>query len=943
MQSFDLLDAVLAPTGWFCVLGIKDDVPWQKLVDSREELDKVAQRFVAGGRDVFFACSTFASDKNRKKENVASIKSLWLDIDCGEQKAQTGKGYVDQTAGMQALGEFCQKVGMPKPIVVNSGRGLHVYWPLTESITPNQWEPIANRLRSLCVEHGLIVDPAVFESARVLRIPGTLNFKDDPPKPVEIILVGKKYLSADEYRTLLNVTEEVKPFIPNKPSALMMAIMSNRTSRFKTIMIKSAKGEGCKQLLDIFENQETIEEPLWRAGLSVAQHCEDWQSAIHKISKNHPDYDALDTEAKAASTKGPYTCSSFEKINPSPCAECPLRGRITSPISLGKEIAEAPAEEVVEVEQEDGVIEKHQIPELPFPYFRGVNGGVYRRPPPGVEEDPAIVYVHDLYVVKRMRDPEHGEVVVLKLHLPMDGVKEFSVPLSAVSSKDELRKELAHQGVAETAKRMESIAQYIIDFVRELQYTQKAEIMRTQFGWAEKDSKFIIGDREISKDGTFYSPPSKTTEGIAQHMTPVGSIEEWKKVINLYARPGLEANAFAFLTAFGSPLLKFTGLNGAIINVMYKGSGSGKSTTLYTCNSVYGHPERLASIWKDTFNAKMHRLGVMNNLPNTIDEITNTGPMEFSDLSYSISQGRGKNRMKASTNEERLNLTSWQGITLTSSNASFYEKLGSAKNSPDGEMMRLLEYAIEPSDAISMEEGKHMFDHVLKENYGHAGDIYATWLVNNLEEAIDTMRRIQAKIDKEVRFTARERFWSAVAACNIAGGLIAKELGLIDFDMKLVYAWLTNMLNSMRDDIKPPVDDVTHVVGDYINRHINNMLVTDDAVNAKNLAALPKFEPKGELLLRFEPDTHRLYLTAKHFKDDCVKHQVNYKNLIAELTQRGFLKGKEIKRISKGMRQVSPPIYTLLLDCTEGNGFLDMGIYSPKEETGEGGEHQLPS
>jgi uncharacterized protein (DUF927 family) len=104
-------------------------------------------------------------------------------------------------------------------------------------------------------------------------------------------------------------------------------------------------------------------------------------------------------------------------------------------------------------------------------------------------------------------------------------------------------------------------------------------------------------------------------------------------------------------------LLKFTGMSGAIINVIYPRSGSGKSTTLYMCNSVYGDPHKLASIWKDTFNAKMHRLGVLNNLPNTIDEITNTTPMEFSDLSYSISQGRGKNRMKASTNEERTNNT----------------------------------------------------------------------------------------------------------------------------------------------------------------------------------------------------------------------------------------------------------------------------------------------
>ena len=148
-------------------------------------------------------------------------------------------------------------------------------------------------------------------------------------------------------------------------------------------------------------------------------------------------------------------------------------------------------------------------------------------------------------------------------------------------------------------------------------------------------------------------------------------------------------------------------------------------------------------------NAKIHQLGVMNNLANTIDEITNMSGMEFSDLAYSISQGRGKNKMKGSTNELRINNTKWQGMTLTSSNASFYEKLGVAKSSPDGESMRLLEYKIEPTDLIAADYAKQMFDHQLRENYGHAMEIYATWLVANQEAAVALLRKIQARIDRK--------------------------------------------------------------------------------------------------------------------------------------------------------------------------------------------------
>ena len=112
--------------------------------------------------------------------------------------------------------------------------------------------------------------------------------------------------------------------------------------------------------------------------------------------------------------------------------------------------------------------------------------------------------------------------------------------------------------------------------------------MRQQFGWADKDTKFIVGDREITADGLFHSPPSSTTQNIAQHLTPKGNRESWSEVFELYGKPGLEPHAFAALTAFGSPLLKFLGQNGAIINVIHPGSGTGKSTILHMCNSVWG-------------------------------------------------------------------------------------------------------------------------------------------------------------------------------------------------------------------------------------------------------------------------------------------------------------------------------------------------------------------
>jgi hypothetical protein len=343
-------------------------------------------------------------------------------------------------------------------------------------------------------------------------------------------------------------------------------------------------------------------------------------------------------------------------------------------------------------------------------------------------------------------------------------------------------------------------------------------------------------------------------------------------------------------------------------------------------------------MWDDTLQAKLLRLGVMNNLPFTVDEMTNTTPADFSTLAYSMSQGRGRDRVKANANELRLNLTSWQSMSLCSSNASFYEKMASLKSSPDGEMMRLIEYKIDYSPAIDVAEAKQMFDHQLKQNFGYAGDLYAKWLVDNLEEAKNTVLGIQAKIDKELKLTQRERFWSAVVAANITGGLIAKSIGLIDWDMKVIYKWATQMILGLRVEVKPPASDVMAVVGDYINRHMQSILVVNDEVDRRtNMAMLPTLEPRGELLIRYEPDTKKMFLAAKPFKNDCVKFQVNYKDTLAQLEKKGIFLGTMNKRLSKGMKVVSPGVHSLIFDCSN-TEFISMDEFATPSANDAGGE-----
>ncbi len=78
---------------------------------------------------------------------------------------------------------------LPPSIVVCSGGGLHVYWRLREPIDLQTNMALAKSiLRRLAKTVADIVDEQVSEPVRILRIPGSLNFKPDYPEPRAVVL-----------------------------------------------------------------------------------------------------------------------------------------------------------------------------------------------------------------------------------------------------------------------------------------------------------------------------------------------------------------------------------------------------------------------------------------------------------------------------------------------------------------------------------------------------------------------------------------------------------------------------------------------------------------------------------------------------------------------------------------------------------------------------------
>ena len=148
----------------------------------------------ARGHDAYFACAAFKSfhptknKGNRTGENAVGAQCFWLDLDCGPEKS-----YANKSAAALELRGFCKSAGLPKPsFIVDSGNGLHCYWHFAEFIEKDRWLSLAKSLKGLTVTRGLKPDPSrTADIASVLRVPGTMNWKDrDNPKPVATASAG---------------------------------------------------------------------------------------------------------------------------------------------------------------------------------------------------------------------------------------------------------------------------------------------------------------------------------------------------------------------------------------------------------------------------------------------------------------------------------------------------------------------------------------------------------------------------------------------------------------------------------------------------------------------------------------------------------------------------------------------------------------------------------
>jgi len=927
----------------------------QTYFDSVDDLAEATEYYDSMGQDVYFAMSNFRKKETRKGEDAKHIKSFFLDLDVGEDKVAERKGFATQTDALRRLEEFRVVLDLPKPLIVNSGRGIHVYWGLSESVPVEQWKVVADQFKAKCREFGLEIDPAVpADMARVLRVVGTHNYKPETPAPVEVIGDVPAEVNFDFFASKLGMDTIPVPkkYTPaDGPASLRDVLMSNIKYSFRDILVKAQDGTGCEQLRRVISGQAEASEPMWRAGLSIAKFCEDSEKAAHKISEKHAEYTPELTLKKLDLIKGPYRCTTFDENEAGICMDCPNWGKIKSPIVLGRKIPEAEVDEdgnyVVEEsfdafdefgEDGDDYSEKstesysgfsvdtsteHVIPVYPRPYFRGINGGVYiKNVSVDGEVDESVIYHNDIYITRRLLDIEAGEGVVCRIHLPKDGIREFTMPLTSVTSREEFRKQMSMQGVA--VPRIDELMQYMITWVNELQATSTADTAHRQFGWVDDEcSAFIVGDKEIRPNETRHNPPSTPTGALMPYLQPKGTLEAWKEMANFYGTlPELVMHQYVVCTAFGSPLMKFLPQNSCALHIHSSISGCGKTAAVRVASSVWGSEKALMVEERDTDAMKFNRAEILHNLPFYVDELTNEKSEKLSDLAYQLSSGQQRGRMSGGSNLERVRGEPWQFLSVTTGNASVIERISVEKQQPKAEAQRMLEWkASRVFDSTEDKKKTDAFDVAITENYGHAGIIYIQYVMQNLEKVKQIVFENQRLIDEAAGLTSENRFWSAGAATTLSGAYIAKQLGLIDYDLEALFAWTVKLLKTNLQSVSDMGVSVEQTLNDYMTENYNNILMiksTDDlrseSGNGLDTLVIPDALPRGKLVARYETDTKKAYLVPKPLKAWCAAQQVNYGAFVDGLIKN--LGGKRgLIRLGKGTHLELPNSRVIIVNC----------------------------
>lgn len=922
MDTLQFLTAVLPPEGvWYFVATPKPghSRAWNHTAcQSVAELAQKIAHFESGKSDVYYAMAgyaepfvnTTATDEKtgkvetrkryRTKGNVKLVKAFWLDLDIGPHEEAKAPKYASQAEAAIALGTFLKTTGLPRPMLVSSGYGLHAYWPLTVPLMPGQWRATALQLKALVHAAGILADPSrTADEASVLRPVGTVNKKVkggvQANPPVELVSPKDPalivYTDPNEFHQTILAGQKLYGIVPEmtdkseklkaNPADMVVPVTFLKTSAHKI-------AERCQQIRS-FKETGGISEPHWYRSLGVMRHTIEGEALAHEWSAKHAEYSQEQTEMKLTQLRdmGPTLCATFKEANPDGCKNCPHATRVSTPVQLGMIVPEAAPVKTVQLV--NGEIKEVELPPPPAPFKRGGEEapGLYAE----IDGVPLRFYPYDLYLTQIVRDEGTNEGrFIVRHHLPQDGWLEFDVPLAQLSSPAELLSTLHDSYVHPMDNKWMVV--YMDAFVKQIQHTNKIAPLYTQFGW--HGDGFLIGRRMLTKRGTYHAGVSSNmSKDLIKSYRTEGTHEGWLDLVRMIDKPNREPMFAMVMMAFGAPIFRHSGAGGVVANFWSPGSGLGKSLGAAIAMGVYGDFEPFSAGSQDTINARIERLGMLSNLPAYLDENTLIPDELISSLIYQISSGRGKDKLRSdSTYREGV---TWSTILFTSGNKSLIGRMMKEKLNNEAELMRIFECQVEHKAAANDEE-LTLLHRQCEKHFGHAGEIYLKYLVS--VDQGEVQKGLQDTFDefgRDSTFVGAERFWYSLIGSCFYGMTLALASGALKLDdpeatYKRMWEWFKEQVRRQRTVARGTKTTSFDLITQYFNAHIaDRLVVQENRAGLGEISVIKEPAAHGKLLSEHNWTTGRLRTDQAHLRNHINKNQFSVTEVRNDLIEAGVL------------------------------------------------------
>lgn len=193
-------------------------------------------------KDIYYTPNTFNSPIKREREYLWQLHRFYIDID-----HKKGTAPIDHFEVVGAVEQLVEEKKIPQPTeYINSGRGIHIYWDINNChiMLLDLWEKIENHLFNTIKElersiKNISVDTRVKDPTRLLRLPGTINSKNNSKCYSMLKNEGNIYNIFDLKKAYIKVNKQYKKNkskITYLPTKNLYTLNMSRIEDFKHIV-----------------------------------------------------------------------------------------------------------------------------------------------------------------------------------------------------------------------------------------------------------------------------------------------------------------------------------------------------------------------------------------------------------------------------------------------------------------------------------------------------------------------------------------------------------------------------------------------------------------------------------------------------------------------------------------------------------------------------------